>query len=149
MFAALVSAWLAVVAGCQSGEAGPEDKARRFASAVRSSNASAVLEMLDAETRRHIERTAQIATDRVGGRRVVETSEVFQIVGVDRSFDVESSRVLEADAEQARVELTSPAGTTAIIELHWEPEAADSAQGEWKVRLALPQGMAPLGASAS
>ena len=32
--------------------------------------------MLDADTRRHVERTAQIATDRVGGRRVVEGSDI-------------------------------------------------------------------------
>lgn len=101
--------------------------------------------MLDADTRHHIERTAQIATDRVGGRRVIERSEVFQIVGVDRSFDVASSRVLEADEEKARVELTSPSGALAIIELRFEPadEKAGTSTG-WKVSIPLPQGVSPL-----
>jgi hypothetical protein len=142
--AASLSACLILSASCQSAELGPDESARRFASAVRSSNASAVLEMLDAETRRHIERTAQVATDRVGGRRVVEAVEVFQIVSVDRSFDVASSQILESDAEHARVELTSPSGETAIIELRWEDDES-AKKGAWKVQIPLPPGVAALG----
>jgi hypothetical protein len=135
------------LAGCENTEIGPEDRARRFAAAVRSANAPAVLDMLDAETRTHVDRTAQIATDRVGGRRVVETSEVFQITGVDRSFDVASTKLLSSDPSQAQVELISPSGQSAIIDLRYE-EADGKRDAGWRVHLPLPEGMTALRANA-
>ena len=135
---------------CQNTELGPEEQARRFAAAVRSANTPAVLDMLDADTRQHVERTAQIATDRVGGRRVVEGSEVFQIVGVDRSFDVASSKLLSMDEQQAQVELTSPSGQSTVIHLQYE--AADperDREAGWRVRVPLPEGMTTLRGNAS
>lgn len=140
----------ALAPACENAEAGPEEQARRFAAAVRSANEAAVLDMLDDATRQHVDRTAQIATDRVGGRRVIEGAEVFQIVGVDRSFDVASSKVLSADEETAQVELTSPSGATAIVDLRYEP--ADERTGReagWRVSLPLPEGMTRLSTSAS
>ncbi len=136
-----------LLVGCQDSELGPEERARRFAAAVRSANTPAVLEMLDEPTRTHVERTAQIATDRVGGRRVVEASEVFQITGVDRSFDVASTKLLSSDPAQAQVELTSPSGQIAVIDLRYEEAVEDRSAG-WRVHLPLPEGMTALRSNA-
>ncbi len=145
----VLAASIAPVAACQNSQTGPEEQARKFAVAVRSANTPVVLSLLDAETRTHVERTAEIATDRVGGRRVIEGSEVFQIVGVDRSFDVASTKLISADESEGRVELSSPSGKTTIVELRYEQ--ADEASGRkagWRVRLPLPEGMTTLRAKA-
>ncbi len=111
-----------LVSGCGNADLSPEETARAFIAAVRSRDASRVLERLDATTRTHLDRMAELATDRVGGRRVIEAHELFQVVSVDVAFDVSETELIEQGESSARVKLVSPAGETAYLDMVREPE---------------------------
>lgn len=121
--------------GGQSEDA--EQAARAFISAVRSRDAGKVVARLDAPTRAKIDQMAELATDRVGGRRTVLAEEIVQVVSVDPDFDVAAVEVFELDADHVRVELTAPDGATEQVEMVREPEG-------WRVRLVLPANLAPV-----
>ncbi len=130
-------------AGCGPVDPSPEETARAFIAAVRSRDPAAVLEYLDASTREYLERMAELATDRVGGRRVIEPVELLQVVSVDPDFDVAAARRLDTSTERTKVELTAPDGEIEVVELVREDE-------RWRVALPAlrdPGAGVPLGPS--
>lgn len=126
--ALLVLAPLASSFGCGAREATPDEVARRFVAAVRSRNSAAVIAQVDAATRKRLDQMAELATDRVGGRRVIEPVELLHVVEVDPTFDVDSAEVIERSETAARVKLTAPDGEIEVVELVHEDEG-------WRVRL--------------
>lgn len=126
----LAAVWLACVGpvACGGADNSPEQSARNFIAAVRARNAEAVLAQLDQASREQLERMAEVATDRVGGRRVVEVEELLQVVSVDPEFDVDASSVIEQSDTAARVELVAPSGKKEIVSLVRQ-------DGSWRVVL--------------
>lgn len=121
---------------CKSPESEPVAVARAFANAARRSDVNAMMAVLERPAVERLELAAEQASDQVGGRRNIETSEMLQIVGVDRTEAVSHAELIDQSESLAHVELTTTSGRTVHLELVFEaaPEGSEGA-GEWKVRL--------------
>ena len=128
---------------CGPDESEPESVARRFAEIARRGDVVAMLEVVERPAVERVERAAARARDQVGGRRSIETPEMLQIVGVDRTMAVADTELLDDDGEVAHVELTMTNGEVLRLELVWEQALAGdddspARPGGWKVRIPLP-----------
>ena len=128
---------------CGPDESEPVSVARRFAEIARRGDVEAMLEVVERPAVERVERAAARASDQVGGRRNIETAEMLQIVGVDRTVAVADATLLDDDGEVAHVELTMTDGETVRLELVWEQALAGdddspARSGGWKVRIPLP-----------
>jgi len=111
--------------------------AKQFASAVRSRDTQALLEIVDAQTVAYVEHAAERASDQIGGRRSVGASEMLQVVDVDARFAIVKAELLDESGDAASVRLTGADGTEHDVRLVLE-------DGSWKVSLPTPP--APAGA---
>ena len=89
-----------------------------------------MLEVVERPAVERVERAAARASDQVGGRRSIETSEMLQIVGVDRTLAVADAELLDDNGEIAHVERTMTKGDTNRLELVWEHRNGDLSTGD-------------------
>jgi hypothetical protein len=134
--------------GCKADEAEPVAVARAFAEAARRGDVDAMLAVIERPAVDQLTLAAERASDQVGGRRSIESSEMLQIVGVDRTIAVASAEMVDHNGELAHVELTMTDGRTIRLELVWEQAIAGdddtpARAGGWKVRIPMPSS-APL-----
>ncbi len=118
------------VVGC-SEEPAPIVAAKRFASAVQARDTQAILELVDAQTLGYVDRSAERASDQIGGRRSVDPSEMLQVVDVDGRFAVVKAELLSDSGDAATVRLVGADGTEHDLQLVLEDES-------WKVVLPTP-----------
>jgi hypothetical protein len=132
---------------CGSREAEPVAVARSFAEACRRGDVDAMLQVIEQPAVDRVREAAERASDQVGGRRSIETNEMLQIVGVDRTVAVAEAELLEEDGRNAKVQLTMTDGRSLVIDLVWEqPGAKDDGlrrEGGWKVRVPVPSEVPP------
>jgi len=126
----LVLSVVLLAVGCKD-EPAPVVAAKQFASAVRSRDTKAMLELVDAQTVAYVEDTAEGASDQIGGRRTVQPSEMLQVVDVDARFATVKAELLAETADAATVRLTGADGTEHQVRLVNE-------DGAWKVSLPTP-----------
>jgi hypothetical protein len=125
--------------GCGRDESEPVAVARAYADAARRSDVPAMMAVIDQAAVAELERAAERASDQVGGRRVIESTEMLQITGVDRTLAVAEAKLVSQDDEAATVELIMTDGRTVVVHLVWEPSEVESESGgAWKVRVPLP-----------
>lgn len=110
--------------------------AKAFANAARIGDVEQVLAMADAQTVARVQQAAERAGDQVGGRRVIEPTEMMQVVDVDPRFQIAKAELSQGDEQRATVRLEGADGTSHVVELVNE-------EGAWRVRLPLPRG--PMG----
>ena len=151
VFAALLALSLLVPA-CRGKESEAVSVARTFAETARRGDVEGMMAVLERPAIERLEETAERASDQVGGRRSIESSEMLQIVGVDRSVAVAEAELLDDDGSVAHVELTMTDGERIRLELVWETregegEDGDDGGGAWKVRIPLPRQTGPDDAS--
>ena len=120
----------ATVPACNE-EPAPVAAAKQFAAAVRSQDTEALLETVDHKTLAYVERSAERASDQIGGRRSVSPSEMLQVVDVDGRFAVAKAELLSETGGAARVKLIGADGTEHEVQLVFE-------EGAWKVSLPTP-----------
>lgn len=127
---------LVLVLGCRAKESEPVAVARAFAESVRRGDVEAMLAVVERSAVERVQQAAETASDQVGGRRVIEPSEMLQIVGSDRTLAVAGVELIDESETLAHVELTMTDGRNVRLELVREPTADD--EGAWKVRIPIP-----------
>ncbi|MBV1857359.1 MAG: hypothetical protein KUG77_03030 [Nannocystaceae bacterium] len=118
------------LSGC-SEEPPPVAAAKQFAAAVRSRDTEALLKTVDRKTLAYVELSAERASDQIGGRRSVSSSEMLQVVDVDGRFAVAKAELLSDSGDAASVKLIGADGGEHEVHLVFE-------DGAWKVSLPTP-----------
>jgi len=132
----VIASVMALPVACTSPESEPVEAARAFAEATRRRDVDGMLRLIESKTRERIEASAEKASDQVGGRRIVAPREMLQVVGIDRGFTVAKAELVSSGETEARVELSGPAGQTALVDLVRE-------ESRWRVRIPTPEDFTP------